>query len=47
MHFFTVYKELEHGKRTMVHEIRGRAAAREAIARGIVAYEKEFPGEAK
>jgi len=47
MHFFTVYKELEHGKRTVVHEIRGRAAAREAIARGIAAYEEEFPDEGK
>jgi inorganic pyrophosphatase len=43
MHFFTVYKELEHGKHTMVHEIRGRDAAKEAIAKGIAAYEKAYP----
>jgi len=43
MHFFTVYKELEHGKHTVVREIRGRDAAKEAIAQGIKAYEKKFP----
>lgn len=41
-HFFTVYKELENGKHTEVKEIRGRDAAKEAIAKDIAAYEKAF-----
>jgi inorganic pyrophosphatase len=41
-HFFTVYKELEHNKHTVVKEIRGRDAAKEVIAKDIAAYEKAF-----
>lgn len=43
IHFFTVYKELEHGKHTVVKEIRGRDAAKEVIANDIKMYEKKFP----
>jgi inorganic pyrophosphatase len=46
-HFFTVYKELEHNKRTEVKEIKGRDAAKEAIAKDIKAYEKAFPKPSK
>lgn len=42
-HFFTVYKNLEHGKSTIVKEIRGRDAAKECIQKSIEAYEKAFP----
>lgn len=42
-HFFTVYKELEHGKHTVVKEIRGRDAAKEVIAKDIAAYESKYP----
>ncbi len=42
-HFFTVYKELEHGKTTVVKEMRNAAAAKEAIRKDILAYEKAFP----
>jgi inorganic pyrophosphatase len=44
-HFFTVYKELENGKHTEVKNIRGRDAAKEAIAKDIAAYEKTFLGK--
>jgi inorganic pyrophosphatase len=43
IHFFTVYKELEHGKTTVVREIKGRDAAKVVIAKDIEAYEKAFP----
>src|SRR5574344_1985795 len=43
MHFFRVYKELEHGKFTVVKEIRDHVAAEECIAKAIAAYEKAFP----
>jgi inorganic pyrophosphatase len=43
-HFFTVYKELEYGKHTQVKEIKGRDAAKEVIAKDILAYERKFPG---
>ena len=42
-HFFTVYKELEHGKTTVVKEMRGAEAAKDAIRKDILAYEKAFP----
>jgi inorganic pyrophosphatase len=43
VHFFTVYKELEHGKKTVVREIKGRDAAKLAIAKDIANYELAFP----
>ena len=46
-HFFTVYKELEHGKHTLVKEIRGRDAAKEAVAKAIAAYESKYPESEK
>lgn len=41
-HFFTVYKELEHGKQTIVKEMLGSAAAKQCVARSIERYEKKF-----
>jgi len=46
-HFFTVYKELEYGKHTQVKEIKGRDAAKEVIAKDILAYERKFPNPEK
>ncbi|MBQ7994661.1 MAG: inorganic diphosphatase [Bacilli bacterium] len=46
-HFFTVYKELELGKVTSVHEIKGREAAIEAIKSDIAAYDEKFPDNQK
>lgn len=43
MHFFKVYKELEHGKFTEVKDILGHKAGEEAVRKGIAAYEKAFP----
>ncbi len=37
-HFFTVYKQLEHGKKTVVKEIQGSSAAKKSIERAIQAY---------
>lgn len=39
-HFFSVYKQLEHGKETVVKEIEGRESAMKAIERAIQAYKK-------
>lgn len=42
-HFFTVYKTLEHGKSTTVHDIKGVDAAKACIKKSIEAYERKFP----
>lgn len=42
-HFFQVYKELEHGKTTIVEGYLGPEAAKKAILRGLALYRKEFP----
>lgn len=41
-HFFRVYKELEHGKMTIVKELLDAAAARDCIAKSIKRYEEKF-----
>lgn len=41
-HFFTVYKELEHGKHTEVKEMKGADDAKTVIKKDIAAYEKVF-----
>ena len=41
MHFFEVYKQLEH-KQTAVHEIKGREDAVDTVRRCIEAYSKKF-----
>jgi inorganic pyrophosphatase len=41
-HFFTVYKALEHDKKTMVTEIQGAKEAKESIAKAINMYKKLF-----
>ena len=42
-HFFEVYKQLEHGKRTIVEGYLGREAAENAIERSFLLYQKKFP----
>lgn len=42
-HFFRHYKELEHGKETIIEGFKGVDAAKECIRQGIVRYEKKFP----
>lgn len=44
-HFFTVYKELEHGKTTVVQGYGGVKEAEEAIGKGLIRYQKKFPSE--
>lgn len=46
-HFFTVYKTLEHGKSTLVHDIKGVDEAKKAIKRSIEAYERKYPNTKK
>ncbi len=41
-HFFTVYKELEHGAHTVVKEMLGANDAKNCVSRSIEAYEKKF-----
>lgn len=38
-HFFSVYKQLEHGKETVVKEIQGHESAKLSIARALKAYQ--------
>ena len=42
-HFFRVYKELEHGKKTVIGDIEGAAKARETIKRAKERYDEVFP----
>lgn len=42
VHFFKVYKELEHGKTTVVDKIYGVEKAKETIKAGISKYEEAF-----
>ncbi len=46
-HFFSVYKELEHGKHTVVKEMRGAQEAQRVVAESIAKYEKAFPAQSK
>jgi inorganic pyrophosphatase len=46
-HFFKVYKELEHGKKTAVDKIYGVARAKEAIRKAIALYEEQYPAKSK
>ena len=41
-HFFSVYKELEHGKHTIVKEMLGPEAAKKCIERCINSYKEKF-----
>ena len=42
-HFFTVYKQLEHGKETVIEGIHGAKMAKEAIAEARARYDAKFP----
>lgn len=43
-HFFSVYKELEHDKQTVLHDAKPREDAEIIIAKAIEDYQKLFPG---
>ena len=47
MHFFEVYKSLEHNKQTVVKAIAHRDEAMEIIEKCILAYKKEYEKEGK
>ena len=42
-HFFTVYKQLEHGKETVIEGIHGVEKAKDVIARAKKRYHEQFP----
>jgi inorganic pyrophosphatase len=44
MHFFKVYKELEH-KKTVIDKMLGRKEAEECVRRSIAAYERAYPSK--
>ena len=42
-HFFTVYKQLEHGKETVIEGIHGAEKAKDTILKGKKRYHEKFP----
>jgi inorganic pyrophosphatase len=43
MHFFKVYKELEHGKTTRIDKIYGVEKAKDTIRKAMKRYDEKFP----
>jgi len=43
MHFFKVYKELEHGKKTIIDKIYGVEKAKDVIKKSMKRYDETFP----
>jgi inorganic pyrophosphatase len=43
MHFFKVYKELEHGKTTRIDKIYGVEKAKDVIRKALKRYDEKFP----